>query len=83
MPELVQQERDEEEKRGHNGQRHVLAVREPGFCDGITATASDQTMSANTISQLQVDTDPDAGDPAQLEGRANEEELYAERERCR
>jgi hypothetical protein len=25
----------------------------PGFWDGNTATASDQTMSANTISQLQ------------------------------
>jgi hypothetical protein len=26
----------------------------PGFCDGKTAAASDQTMSANTISQLQL-----------------------------
>ncbi len=29
-------------------------VEKPGFCDGNTAAASDQTMSANTISQLQL-----------------------------
>jgi len=69
VSELVQQERSEEEERGCDGHRDVLAVGEAGVLrreDGSRERPDDQREHDQPTP---VGTDPDAGDPAQLEGR--------------
>ena len=54
VAELVQQERGEEERAAATANAMYSPSEKPGFWEGKTADARDQTMSAKTTSQLQL-----------------------------
>ena len=77
VTEFVQQERDEEEKRGHDGQRDVLTVGEAGVLGRKHGDRERPDDEREHDQPAPVHPDPDAGDPAQLKSRAHKDELYA------
>jgi hypothetical protein len=74
VTELVQQERSEEEERGRNGQCDVLTVGEAGVLRREHRHRERPDDEREHDQPTPVDTDPDAGDPAQLEGRVHGED---------
>jgi hypothetical protein len=77
VTELVQQERDEEQKRGHDRQRDVLAVGKAGVLGRKHGDRERPDDEREHDQPAPVHPDPDAGDPAQLKSRAHKDELYA------
>jgi hypothetical protein len=81
VTELVQQKREEEEQRGHDGERDVLTIGEAGVLGREDRGRERPDDEREHDQPAPVHPDPDASDPAQLKGRAHKDELYARSKR--